>query len=74
MACGPQLRRPGSWPTTRWWTGCGGCGSCATRPPACCDLNDEALPPFNITVRQTLSVAPLGYDYASFSSRTMVGG
>jgi tyrosinase len=38
------------------------------------DLVDEALPPFNITVRQTLSVAPLGYDYASFSSRTMVGG
>jgi len=38
------------------------------------DLIDEALPPFNITVRQTLSVTTLGYDYASFSSRTMIGG
>jgi len=38
------------------------------------DLIDEALPPFNITVRQTLSVSALGYDYASFSSRTVIGG
>ena len=36
-------------------------------------LIDEALPPFNMTVRQTLSVTALGYDYASFSSRTMIG-
>jgi tyrosinase len=38
------------------------------------DLIDEALPPFNITVRQTLSTTTLGYDYASFSSRTTIGG
>jgi tyrosinase len=37
-------------------------------------LLDEALPPFNITVRQTLSVTALGYDYASFSSRASVAG
>jgi len=37
-------------------------------------LMDEALPPFNITVRQTLSVTTLGYDYASFSSRTAIAG
>jgi tyrosinase len=37
-------------------------------------LLDEALPPFSMTVRQTLNVTPLGYDYASFSSRTMIGG
>jgi tyrosinase len=38
------------------------------------ELLDEALPPFNITVRGTLSVTALGYDYASFSSRReMVG-
>lgn len=36
-------------------------------------LIDEALPPFNITVRQTLSVTSLGYDYATFSSRSTVG-
>lgn len=35
-------------------------------------LIDEALPPFNITVRQTLSVTALGYDYASFSTRSNV--
>ena len=38
------------------------------------DLLDEALPPFNITVAQTIDVSGLGYDYASFSSRTIVGG
>lgn len=38
------------------------------------DLLDEALDPFNITVRQTLSVNTLGYDYGSFSSRWVVGG
>ena len=43
----------------------------AGMPP---DLLDEALPPFNITVRDTANVNWLGYDYASFSSRTLVGG
>jgi tyrosinase len=38
------------------------------------DLTNEALPPFNITVAQTLSVNALGYDYASFSSHTQIGG
>jgi tyrosinase len=38
------------------------------------DLLDEALDPFNITVRQTLSVNALGYDYGSFSSRVVLGG
>jgi len=37
-------------------------------------LLSEALPPFNITVAQTIDVNALGYDYASFSSRTLVGG
>jgi len=37
-------------------------------------LIDQALPPFNLTVRETLSVTALGYDYASFSSRTIVDG
>jgi len=37
------------------------------------DLLNEALPPFNITVAQTVSVNALGYDYASFSSRTRIG-
>lgn len=36
-------------------------------------LLDEALPPFNITVAQTIDVNALGYDYASFSSRTLIG-
>jgi tyrosinase len=31
-------------------------------PPA--SLLDEALPPFRMTVRQTLSVTALGYNYA----------
>ena len=31
---------------------------------------DEALPPFRMTVRQTLSVTALGYDYAVASSST----
>jgi hypothetical protein len=38
------------------------------------DLLAEALPPFNITVAQTINVSTLGYDYASFSSRTLIGG
>jgi tyrosinase len=38
------------------------------------DLLGEALPPFNITVAQTIDVTSLGYDYASFSSRTTIGG
>jgi tyrosinase len=42
----------------------------AGMPPG---LLDQALPPFNITVRQTVAVNWLGYDYASFSSRTLVG-
>lgn len=33
------------------------------RPPA--SILDEALPPFRMTVRQTLSVSALGYDYAA---------
>ena len=33
----------------------------------------EALPPFNITVARTIDVNALGYDYASFSSRTLIG-
>ena len=37
------------------------------------DLLNEALPPFNITVAQTVNVNALGYDYASFSSRTQIG-
>jgi len=37
------------------------------------ELLDEALPPFNITVRQTLSVTALGYDYAAFSTRSADG-
>jgi len=38
------------------------------------DLLTEALSPFNMTVAQTLDVNALGYDYASFSSRTTIGG
>jgi tyrosinase len=37
------------------------------------DLLDEALDPFNITVRQAVNANALGYDYASFSSRTLIG-
>jgi tyrosinase len=37
-------------------------------PPA--SILDEALPPFRMTVRQTLSVSALGYDYAVASSST----
>ncbi len=40
------------------------------RPPAA--LLDQALPPFRMTVRQTLSVTALGYDYASSSSSAPV--
>jgi tyrosinase len=36
------------------------------RPPAA--ILDEALPPFRMTVRQTLSVTTLGYDYAVASA------
>jgi tyrosinase len=43
----------------------------AVVPP---DLLNEALPPFNMTVAQTIDVNALGYDYASFSSRTTIGG
>ena len=38
------------------------------RPPA--SILDEALPPFRMTVRATLSVTALGYDYAVASSST----
>jgi tyrosinase len=37
-------------------------------PPA--TILDQALPPFRMTVRQTLSVTALGYDYAVASSST----
>jgi tyrosinase len=38
-------------------------------------LLDQALPPFRMTVKQTLDVTALGYDYASStSSQTVVGG
>jgi tyrosinase len=37
-------------------------------PPAA--ILDEALPPFRMTVRRTLSVTALGYDYAVASSST----
>jgi tyrosinase len=40
----------------------------ATPPVA---ILDEALPPFRMTVRQTLSVNALGYDYALFSTSTL---
>jgi tyrosinase len=38
------------------------------RPPA--SILDEALPPFRMTVRGTLSVTALGYDYAVASAST----
>jgi tyrosinase len=34
----------------------------------------QALRPFSITVADTMSTTDLGYDYAVFSSRTLVGG
>ncbi len=40
-------------------------------PPA--SILDEALPPFRMTVRQTLSVTALGYDYAASSASAPVG-
>jgi tyrosinase len=43
-----------------------------TGPPAA--LLDQALPPFRMTVRQTLDVTALGYDYAMSSASTTVGG
>jgi tyrosinase len=42
-----------------------------SRPPA--SLLDEALPPFRMTVRQTLSVTALGYDYAASTAVAAVG-
>lgn len=41
-------------------------------PPAA--LLDQPLPPFRMTVRQTLDVTALGYDYAMSSASTSVGG
>jgi tyrosinase len=41
------------------------------RPPA--SLLDEALPPFRMTVRQTLSVTALGYDYAAATASSGMG-
>jgi tyrosinase len=38
------------------------------------ELLPEALPPFRMTVAQTLSVTGLGYDYASFADSVSVGG
>ena len=35
-------------------------------------LLDDALPPFRMTVRQTLDVTALGYDYAASTSSTPV--
>lgn len=43
----------------------------AVLPP---ELLTQALPPFPMTVAQTLNVSVLGYDYAAFSSRTRIGG
>jgi tyrosinase len=40
-------------------------------PPA--SILDEALPPFRMTVRQTLSVTALGYDYAASTASSEVG-
>ncbi len=40
-------------------------------PPA--SILDEALPPFRMTVRQTLSVTALGYDYAFSTASSDVG-
>lgn len=37
-------------------------------------LLDQALPPFRMTVRQTLDPTALGYDYASSTSSQSVGG
>jgi tyrosinase len=39
-------------------------------PPA--SIIDEALPPFRMTVRQTLSVTALGYDYAASTASSEV--
>ena len=41
-------------------------------PPA--SIMDEALPPFRMTVRQTLSVSALGYDYAVSTASSGVKG
>ncbi|MDW5592713.1 tyrosinase family protein [Conexibacter stalactiti] len=40
------------------------------RPPA--SILDEALPPFRMTVRQTLDVTALGYDYAVSTASAVV--
>ena len=42
------------------------------RPPAA--LLDDALPPFRMTVRQTLDVTALGYDYAVASASAATSG
>ena len=42
----------------------------AARLPA--SILDEALPPFRMTVRQTLDVTALGYDYAVATSTIRV--
>jgi tyrosinase len=42
------------------------------RPPA--SILDDALPPFRMTVRQTLDVTALGYDYAASTSSQAVSG
>jgi tyrosinase len=42
----------------------------AARPPVA--IMDEALPPFRMTVRQTLDVTALGYDYAVATSTIAV--
>jgi tyrosinase len=41
-------------------------------PPA--DILDDALPPFRMTVRKTLDVTGLGYDYAASTSSQGVSG
>lgn len=43
-----------------------------SNPPA--SILDEALPPFRMTVRQTLSVTALGYDYAASTASSQVAG
>ena len=43
-----------------------------SNPPAA--ILDEALPPFRMTVRQTLSVTALGYDYAASTASSQVAG
>jgi tyrosinase len=47
-------------------------GHTGATPPQ--HLLDEALPPFRMTVRQTLDVTALGYDYAVASASQQSGG